>query len=270
MRRSFFDRFGIGLIIIVVGSWFVGRQLGFIDFGLGKIITVLVGIMIISYGIRMITHNKRHEDPTNSKDSKWNKYNPNMQPPPPPPPLHEDPTMKGKDFEDNYYSTEQQNYQHEYEEPPFQSMKSKWKKMGHDHQYDHTFHEYGDHKINKSSFIGDFHFGKQHWELKPMNLSAFIGDTTIDLSKAQIPFGETRIIISAFIGDIKLFVPNDNTLGLRVQMNAFIGESKFLDLKEGGIMAQVDQQSSYYHECDRKVMLVVSTFIGDVKVKKVG
>lgn len=264
MNRSFFDKYGVGLIIIVVGSWFLGRQLGIIDFGLGKIITILIGVMIIYYGIKMITNNRKQED---SNDPTWNKYNPNIQPPPP---LHEDPTMKNPGYDDEKYSSEQKSYGPTYEESPPSSSRPKWKNWGHDHSYDHTFGEYGDHKINKSTFIGDFHFGKQHWELKPMNLSAFIGDTTIDLTKAQIPYGETRIIISAFIGDIKVFVPNDVTVGVKVQMNAFIGDSKFLDQREGGIMSQVNQQTNHFNECERKILIVVSTFIGDVKVKRVG
>ena len=262
MNRSFFDKYGVGLIIIVVGSWFLGKQLGFIHFGLGRIITILIGVMVIYYGVKMITNNRKHED---NNDSTWNKYNPNMQPPPP---LHEDPTMKGTDYEDDRYSSQ---HGPTYEESPPSSSRSKWKNFGHDHSFDHTFDEFGDHKINKSTFIGDFHFGKQHWELKPMNLSAFIGDTTIDLTKAQIPYGETRIVISAFIGDIKVFVPNDETVGVKVQMNAFLGEIKFLGQREGGIMSsQLNQQSSHFNECERKVVISVSTFIGDVKVKKVG
>jgi len=119
-------------------------------------------------------------------------------------------------------------------------------------------------------FIGDIHYGKQHWELKPMNLSAFIGDMKLDLSKAHIPYGETRIRVSAFIGDVKVFVPNDVTLGVSIQMNSFIGDTKLIDQKESGLMGSYHLSTPNYEDCDRKIYLEVSTFIGDVKVKKVG
>ena len=103
-----------------------------------------------------------------------------------------------------------------------------------------------------------------------MNLSAFIGDMTIDLSKAHIPYGETRIQISAFIGDVKIFVPNDVTLGVSIQMNAFVGDTKLIDQKESGIMRSSDMSTPHYQECERRILITVSTFIGDAKVKRVG
>jgi len=103
-----------------------------------------------------------------------------------------------------------------------------------------------------------------------MNLSHFIGDTVVDLTRAQIPLGETKINISAFIGDIKIFVPNDNTIGVILNMSSFIGESKFLNQREGGIFTSTNQQSTTYNDCERRIIINVSTFIGDVKVKKVG
>lgn len=267
MKKSFFDRFGVGTLVIVIGCWFVGKQLGIIDFGLGKLILIALGVLIIFYGIKMISNNKKGDG---NHESTWSKYNPNMQAPPPPPPLHEDPTVAGNKYEQDFYNASKEG--HHSPPPEFKDFGKggSWKNFGHDHSYDHTYHETGSDKINRSTFIGDFHFGKDYWELKPMNLSAFIGDTTIDLSKAQIPFGETRIYISAFIGDIKVFVPNDATVGIKVQMNAFIGDCKFLNAHESGMMRQVNQESMYYHESDRKVVIIVSTFIGDVKVKRVG
>ena len=62
-----------------------------------------------------------------------------------------------------------------------------------------------------------------------MNISAFIGDTVIDLTKAQIPYGETKINISSFIGDVKVFVPEDMDLGVTVTTNSFIGDMSLLN-----------------------------------------
>lgn len=124
--------------------------------------------------------------------------------------------------------------------------------------------------INKSTFIGDFHLGQDYWELRPMNISQFIGDTTIDLTKAQVPYGETKINISSFIGDVKVYVPRDVDLGIRVSTSSFIGDVHLLKQKESGFMRSVEVESPYYQESSRRVRIEVSTFIGDVKVKKVG
>lgn len=141
-------------------------------------------------------------------------------------------------------------------------------------QFDmNTGTDYSGHKgktINRSAFIGDFHIGQDYWELKPMNISHFIGDTTIDLTKAQVPYGETKINVSSFIGDVKVYVPRDVDLGIRVTSSSFLGDVRLLDQKESGFMRSVEVESPYYRESDRKVRIIVSTFIGDVKVKKVG
>ncbi|MBW7456755.1 cell wall-active antibiotics response protein LiaF [Paenibacillus sepulcri] len=123
---------------------------------------------------------------------------------------------------------------------------------------------------NRSGFIGDIYVGQDYWELKPMNISHFIGDTVLDLTKAQIPFGVTKINISSFIGDVKVFLPNDFEVGCNVISSAFIGDVAVLDRKEGGIFKNMNVETAYFQETDKKIKLVVSTFIGDVRVTKVG
>lgn len=298
-RRSFFDKYGVGLIVVGVGIWFLLKQLDIIDISFGNLISFIVAAVIIMYGISMIGNSRKHEN-NHTNEQGWTKYNPEnydykQNVPPPPPPLHDDPIhgafdetnyekkesnsyesneaqYKGQ-YEDDYskYEKLKNKYDH-YESKVYNKLKNKYEKYEGKYK-NHTYSQYDpfdNDKINKSSFIGDFHFGKDYWELKPMNLSHFIGDTVVDLSRAQIPVGETRINISAFIGDIKIFVPNDTSLGIKLNMSSFIGESKFLEDKEGGIFTSINQQSTQYYECERQIIINVSTFIGDVKVKKVG
>ncbi len=106
--------------------------------------------------------------------------------------------------------------------------------------------------------------------LSRWNISHFIGDTVLDLTKAQIPAGETRVHISSFIGDVKVFLPNDFEVGIHVVSSAFIGDVAVLDHKEGGIFKNMNIETPFYQDTDKKVTLVVSTFIGDVRVTKVG
>ncbi|MGO4376241.1 cell wall-active antibiotics response protein LiaF, partial [Paenibacillus sp. MCAF20] len=94
--------------------------------------------------------------------------------------------------------------------------------------------------------------------------------TILDLTKAQVAVGETRIHISSFIGDVKVFVPNDYEIGVQVLTSSFIGDVKILDRKEGGMFKHINIQSPSYSDSDKKIKLIVSTFIGDVRVTKVG
>lgn len=123
---------------------------------------------------------------------------------------------------------------------------------------------------NRSAFIGDVHMGREHFQLKNTNVSQFIGDTVLDLTNAQIAYGETKINISAFIGDIKVYIPNDMDLGISVNSSSFIGDMEVLDQSRSGFMSSVQCKTPYYKEAGKKVRINVSAFIGDIKVKTVG
>lgn len=122
----------------------------------------------------------------------------------------------------------------------------------------------------RSNFIGDIHLGHDYWDLVPLNISHFIGDTVLDLTRANIAPGETRITINSFIGDVKVFLPDDPDVGIQVVSSAFIGDSKVLGRKEGGMFSHNDTASPDFRESERRIKLVCSTFIGDVRVTKVG
>jgi lia operon protein LiaF len=124
--------------------------------------------------------------------------------------------------------------------------------------------------VERSNFIGDIHLGHDYWELEPTNVSHFIGDTVIDLTKAHIPYGETKLTVSSFIGDVKVFVPNDVQVEISVTASAFIGDMKVLDRHEGGLFRHMKYDTKHYIEAEKKISLTVSMFIGDVFVKRVG
>jgi lia operon protein LiaF len=161
---------------------------------------------------------------------------------------------------DDPFRAEKQNFTNEaYNEA---DKNWKWKNFGHvKHEHD---------KVNRSSFIGDIHFGQEDWDLTPMNISLFIGDTVIDLTKANIPEGETTINVSSFIGDFKIFIPNDMQLEVSVTASAFISDMKILDRYESGLFKNLQAQTRDYADADKKIRILVSTFIGDVIVKRVG
>ncbi|WP_379133074.1 cell wall-active antibiotics response protein LiaF [Paenibacillus sp. sgz500958] len=148
----------------------------------------------------------------------------------------------------------------------------------HAHRHSHRHGRFNDYEesdghrdsTNRSAFIGDIHMGREHFQLKHTNLSQFIGDTVLDLTNAQIPYGETKINISAFIGDIKVYVPNDMDLGISVNSSSFIGDMEILDQSRSGFMSSVQCKTPYYKEAGKKVRINVSAFIGDIKVKTVG
>ncbi|WP_187273871.1 cell wall-active antibiotics response protein LiaF [Paenibacillus sp. N3.4] len=139
----------------------------------------------------------------------------------------------------------------------------------------HKYHDYipnfgmGD-VVHRHGFIGDVHLGQEAWELKPIQVSHFIGDSIIDLTRATIPLGETTIHVTAFIGDVKIFIPNDFDVEVRVMASSFIGDMKVLDRRESGFLRSVRTQTSQYDTAERKIIVTTSMFIGDITIKKIG
>ncbi|MDT3425069.1 lia operon protein LiaF [Paenibacillus forsythiae] len=136
--------------------------------------------------------------------------------------------------------------------------------------YEWHHHNDGKETTNRSTFIGDIHMGREHFQLKNTNISQFIGDTVLDLTNAQIPYGETKINLSAFIGDLKVYIPDDMDLGISINSSSFIGDMEVLDHSRSGFMSSVQCKTPYYKEAGKKIRINISAFIGDIKVKTVG
>ncbi|WP_223879913.1 cell wall-active antibiotics response protein LiaF [Paenibacillus spiritus] len=143
-----------------------------------------------------------------------------------------------------------------------------WEERGR-HGGGHSSHD-NEHSTNRSTFIGDVHLGREYFQLKHTNISQFIGDTVLDLTNAQIPYGETKINISAFIGDLKIYIPDDMDLGISVNSSSFIGDMEVLEQARSGFMSSVQFKTPYYKEAGRRLKINISAFIGDIKVKTVG
>ncbi|NMI02926.1 cell wall-active antibiotics response protein [Paenibacillus sp. SZ31] len=276
------------VIVLAIGGYFLARNLGWIDYSMGEFIRYLIPVMLIGGGLFVLIGPRRRD----------RKHHDKMQPPPAPEqpykPLSPEDLEMPSSFDEQFEKTfgkpkqEQKNDSYgsfntakenpaSYEHQQYQkhnahgSTQKKYEKYDDNDQYDDSsYYGGGGNTINKSAFIGDLYMGQEVFSLKPMNISAFIGDTVIDLTKAQIPYGETKIVISSFIGDVKVFVPEDMDLGVTVTTNSFIGDMSLLNQKRGGFLSSAQAETAHYHEASKKVRIIVSVFIGDVKVNKVG
>ncbi|CAH1206686.1 MULTISPECIES: cell wall-active antibiotics response protein LiaF [Paenibacillus] len=276
------------VIVLAIGGYFLARNLDWIDYSMGEFIRYLIPVMLIGGGLFVLIGPRRRD----------RKHKDQMQSPPPEAsetykPLTPEELEMPSTFDEQFEKTfgkpnggETSGVQGNASTPHgshHSGEQQSWKQFSHDSkgyedgqhgkhgQHGYGYEDYGDGRnINKSTFIGDLHLGQDVFQLKPMNISTFIGDTVIDLTKAQIPYGETKINISSFIGDVKVFVPADMDLGITVTTNSFIGDMSLLNQKRGGFLSSAQTETPHYREAGKKVRIVVSVFIGDVKVNKVG
>lgn len=275
-----------GAVVLLIGCLFLGHNLELFSWSIGDIVPYIWPVAVILIGIHLIWRPKsrRHEPPADD----WKPYRPyqDQAPVPPAPPLHPDPTQTPPSQFGTHAQEEKQegannsqfegysSYKKDFKEWKSQH-RTAYKKNAKEWKRHHKEHvEWWNHSDSnvqtRSGFIGDIHIGHDYWDLKPLNISHFIGDTVLDLTKAQVSLGETNIHVSSFIGDVKVYVPNDYEVGVQVVSSAFIGDVKILGQKEGGMFTNINIQSPSYGEADKKIKLIVSTFIGDVRVTKVG
>ncbi|WP_214630493.1 cell wall-active antibiotics response protein LiaF [Paenibacillus agaridevorans] len=285
-----------GAVMLLIGFVFLGNNLEWFTWSIGDIVPFLVPIIVIIVGFRMIwkPEKPKRKAPPESDWTSFRPYGKNPEDVPPAPPLHPDPTVvppPKAEEKKGFRPSDDQSVPHHGEHAREQRASGSYRDGERHSQYDGYDNKKGRKKdcwnqgqrdhvewwnhsdpnvMNRSGFIGDIHMGQDYWELKPLNISHFIGDTVLDLTKADIPYGETKVNISSFIGDVKVYVPNDYELGIQVVSSAFIGDVKVLGQKEGGLFTNVNVKSPKYSESDKKIKLVVSTFIGDTRVIKVG
>lgn len=225
---------------LAVGLYFLGRNLGFIDLNIRELMPYAIPAALIIFGVGMIFKPKgsgRHS----SSVHEWEKTHQS---------LAADPLASSFEGDEADYSKS--------------SSHSSW-----DHSKEHTWWDHSGQSQTQTGWFSDVHIGQTSWELKPMNVSHFIGDTIIDLTTAYVPIGETRINISSFIGDVKIFVPNDPDLELHIVCSSFIGDSTVFDKHESGFLKSFQSKSSHYEDGMKRIRINVSSFIGDLRVQRV-
>ncbi|MGI6126489.1 MAG: cell wall-active antibiotics response protein LiaF [Planifilum sp.] len=116
----------------------------------------------------------------------------------------------------------------------------------------------------RSSLVGNVRM-EGPFELEDVQLSHAVCDTTIDLSKAVIPDGESTLVISSLIGDVDIYVPYD--MPVSVGATAVMGDLKILDRRHSGFGCRVHTETPGYRQSSRRVKITVSLLIGDVDVR---
>lgn len=292
-----------GFFFLAIGVFFLGRNLDWFDFSAGDFFKMLIPVMLIGGGLAVIFKPRSHTPPVPPAPP----APPNFYPPgpgagsldtEPPAPLE---STLDEQFEQKFgkpagsaernwndYLNKDVNGEDDGPGRTLSSADARWQEKQERHERRRQereerharrhgeWHEefqdstYPKDTTNRSAFIGDVHMGREHFQLKHTNISQFIGDTVLDLTNAQIPYGETKINISAFVGDIKVYIPEDMDLGVSVTGSSFIGDMQVLEQSRSGFMSNVQCKTPYYKEAGKKVRINVSCFIGDIKVKPVG
>ncbi len=115
-----------------------------------------------------------------------------------------------------------------------------------------------------SKMLGDIFIDCNGVDLQAIEISSGIGDIEVKLHGGQLAKGLNRMVISGFIGDIRLLVPPE--LPVFAQCSNFIGDVELLGKRTSGFGNNIDGQTANYNGADSKLFIAVSNFIGDVRL----
>jgi len=114
--------------------------------------------------------------------------------------------------------------------------------------------------------LGDIRLGGA-WQVRDEEMWIGVGDVKLDLTAADIPAGETRLRIYAFVADVDVIVPQ--AVGLSVTSAGVVGSNKLWGQKRDTFLAPVSAETENYAAAERRLRLEVSAFVADVKVVRV-
>ncbi|HET89642.1 MAG TPA: hypothetical protein ENN99_02740 [Chloroflexi bacterium] len=92
-----------------------------------------------------------------------------------------------------------------------------------------------------------------------------VGDVRLDLTKADVPPGETTLRVFVLIGDVRVNVPEE--VGVAISSMGVVADIKALDRKGDYILTPLDLTSDNYEAAERRVRLETWTFVGSLRVQ---
>ncbi|MBD3258718.1 hypothetical protein GF377_09820 [candidate division GN15 bacterium] len=122
-------------------------------------------------------------------------------------------------------------------------------------------------KIRYDKFLGDLFVDMRDIDLQNVEVSSFIGDVEIKLHGARLRPGLNRMVISGFIGDVRVLVPPG--MSVFVQSSNFVGDTELLGRRTSGFGNSLDAQTPDYSGAASKLYIAVNVFISDIRVYEV-
>lgn len=118
--------------------------------------------------------------------------------------------------------------------------------------------------LKYSKMFGDMFISLAGREIRSVDISSFVGDTEIRLHEAKLSKGLNRMVLSGFIGDVRILVPAN--MPIYAQCSNFIGDINLMGHHTSGFGNNLDFQSPNYADADAKLYIACNHFIGDVRL----
>lgn len=121
-----------------------------------------------------------------------------------------------------------------------------------------------------TAWVGSTHIraeGEGPWELDDRVYRQAVGDLRLDLSRARLREGETRLVVEGGVGEILVLVPAEMPVHLAARVQ--VGEIRLFDLEASGFERFLEYESEGYAAAPRRLRIDLSMRLGDIAVERV-
>jgi hypothetical protein len=114
--------------------------------------------------------------------------------------------------------------------------------------------------------IGKLEVRPENWEMTDLDVQSGIGDIRLDLSAARIPSGESRIVISGWVGEVAVTLPPDVAVSANGRVS--VGTVTILGQRADGLAPALAVDSPDYAEAERRIRIEVDLLAGNATVDR--
>lgn len=212
--------------MILVGLLLLLRSLDLFYFDFDDVIRIFIPLFVIGLGIWLLLRKKHQETVSEQTEYDYAKYSGPQQPPP---------FQSAASATDAQFTT---------------AGETTGTGPGLRTRYNKTF--------------GDMYIDCTGVNMENVEVSCSFGDTEIKVHGGILEDGLNRLIISGFLGDIRVMVPAD--LAVMAHVTSTAGDVEMLGRRASGFGNNIDGQTANYQTADKKLFIAINTFLGDVKI----
>lgn len=236
-----------GLALIVFGMLFLSRSLNIFYFSIGEMISMLIPVAFIFMGLWLILRRKGKPRP-----QQW-------QPPEPPPAASAWSGSQAGATTSGQTSATPGTFgpAESAAGPGPEESKHEGVRVSEMPNYGSTG------KLKYDKFIGDMFIDCANINLQNIEVGIFVGDIEIKLHGGSLAPGLNRMVISGFVGDVRILVPRE--MAVYIQASNFIGDIELMGRNTSGFGNNLDAQTANYQAAESKLYIASNQFVGDVR-----
>lgn len=226
-----------GLILIVIGLLFLSRSLDLFHFDIGDLFGTMVPVGFIVLGIWLIVRRKGSARP-----QQW-------QPP--------GETPSSSSWAGSQAKADSGSDQSASAGPSPESTAQEGVRVSEMPNYGPSG------KLKYDKFLGDMFIDCANVHLQNIEVGIFVGDIEIKLHGGKLSPGLNRMVISGFVGDVRILIPRE--MAVYIQASNFIGDIELMGRTTSGFGNNLDAQTANYQAAESKLYIATNQFVGDVR-----